>query len=206
MPNRRIHDKLLERTDVALFQPTAKPTPTRRRVDPRLTKVMAAPRPAALSADAIRTALAGLAPRIADRLKQALASWQPGAATVLSAKTPVIPGWGNIDGWNVLAYNPTTPALYFDYGADHAAGGLEIWLESLEPAGVYLVEISLSVLGGSIRVGASDAPHVISPAQGLDHKILVTIVDPTYDRSLITLSPLEVDSWAFFEARLSRLA
>ena len=84
-------------------------------------------------------------------------------------------------------------------------GNLEIWLENLETSGTYMMEISCSVYNGELKVGASDAPHVLMPAQGQDHRIWVVIQEPTYDMSLVSLNGQKVDNWCFYDARVWRL-
>lgn len=215
MPSRRIETKTtkraksartIKRFEMAELSGRVKAVAAPLELSAAQAKLREAKAPAPLRAEELERAALTLSPEVQARLK-AVKSWALGEAVVLSPRTPVIEGKGHIDGWRIVAYHPTAPALYFDYDprTEFAIGGLNIWLDGLEPAGIYLVEISLSVLGGAIRVGASDAPHAISPAQGLDHKILVTIVEPGQAISLIGLEPIEVTSWAFFDARIARL-
>ncbi|MEZ4382423.1 MAG: hypothetical protein R3A79_13815 [Nannocystaceae bacterium] len=201
--------QLLERTDIAVYSPKERPQPARPKLTPKQRQLFAQPAPRRLDRAALTKAVATLSPALRERLKDVNA-WDDGKEVVLSARTPLVDGRGHLDAWGVLSFHPTGPSFHFDYSTTkkEAIGGVEIWLDGLESDGIYLVEISLAVIGGTIRVGASDAPHLLSPAQGLDHKILVTILDPTYDISLITLEPYSgsgVQAWTFYEARIRRI-
>ena len=209
MPRRRpliIKPRPLGRSDLATFSPKTQSSGHKVRLTPHQRKIQRRAPPTRLDDASIAKTLEQLSPAIRARLKKPQ-EWQSGDDIILSAKNPVIEGRGHLFGWSVISYGPTTPALYFDYSSTKKAaiGGLEIWLKNLDQSGIYFVEISLSVIGGGIRVGSSDAPNFVSPAQGLDHRVLVTIVDPTYDMTLISLSSEGAQSWAFFEARIRRL-
>ena len=206
-PLRLTRTKTLERTDIAVYSPKERAEAKRQRLSPQQRQLLAQPAPRRLDGAELSKALATLAPQIAERLKDRR-HWDDGEEVVLSARTPLIDGRGNIDAWQIIGFHPTGPGIHFNYSSTkkEAIGGVDIWLDGLESDGIYLVEISLAVLGGTMRVGASDAPHVLSPAQGIDHKILVTIMDPTYDISLITVEPESgVQAWSFYEARIRRI-
>jgi hypothetical protein len=206
-PLRLTRTKTLERTDIAVYSPKERAQAKRQRLSPKQRQLLAQPAPGRLDSADLSKALATLGPKIAERLKDA-GQWDDGEEVALSARTPLIDGRGHIDAWQIISFHPTGPGIHFNYSSTkkEAIGGVDIWLDGLESDGIYLVEISLAVLGGTMRVGASDAPHVLSPAQGLDHKILVTIMDPTYDISLITVEPESgVQAWTFYEARIRRI-
>lgn len=209
MPRRRLilrKSPTLSRDALATFSPKTRSDGHSPRLTAYQRKIQRREPPKRMDDAAIVTVLEQLSPKLRARLKSP-SEWQSGDDIILSAKTPVIDDRGHLFGWGIVSYGPTTPALYFDYSPTKkvAIGGLEIWLKNLDTSGIYFVEISLSVLGGGIRVGSSDAPHFVSPAQGIDHRVLVTIVDPTYDITLISLRPESVQSWGFFEARIRRL-
>jgi hypothetical protein len=124
--------------------------------------------------------------------------WERGDEYVLSARTPIIEGHGSLNGNQIQSYVPSHPALWFDY----QSGYLEIWLESLDTSGTYMVELRLAVHGGPVLIGASDAPNAELPAQGADHRAQIYITDLTSDISLITLRGDKTEFFGFYDATL----
>ncbi|MCA9693522.1 MAG: hypothetical protein R3A51_17130 [Nannocystaceae bacterium] len=127
--------------------------------------------------------------------------WTTGEEIVLSARTPVVEGRGHLLGWQVQSYVPTNPALYFDYGG----GGLEIWLEHLDTAGAYMVDIHLGAQG-TVMIGASDAPNYEMQGAGPDTHAYVYIQSPTYDLALVTMRGEKAEYLSFYEARVWRIS
>ncbi len=127
--------------------------------------------------------------------------WEKDEEIVLSARTPVHEKRGWLEGNQIQSYFPVQPVMWFKW----QSGKLYIWLENLDTAGTYMMEIRCSAYNGELRVGASDAPHAMMPAQGQDHRIWVVIDEPDYDLSLVTLDGDKVDNWCFYDARVWRI-
>jgi len=127
--------------------------------------------------------------------------WTKGEEVLLSARTPVHEGRGHIQGVQIQSYVPADPVIWFVW----QQGKIEIWLEQLDTSGTYMMEISCSAYTGELTVGASDAPHVVMPAQGEDHRIWVVIQEPNIDMSLVTVNGNKVNNWCFYDARVWRL-
>ena len=81
-----------------------------------------------------------------------------------------------------------------------------IWLETLDPEGLYVIELSLSVLDGAVEIGSSNGPCTRSAAQGIDHRVYMVVDRPALGAELLTLRPVAVRDWAFYEARVRRLS
>jgi hypothetical protein len=124
---------------------------------------------------------------------------------VLSAQTPAIAGKGELHSWAVHSEEPGHPALYFDREGELASGGLMFWLHGLDTCGRYVVELHLSVLEGAIEIGTSTGPCIISAAQGLDHRVRLVLDSPCFGAALLTLRPVAVRDWAFYELRVRAL-
>ncbi len=152
------------------------------------------------SSDVWRKAIGSLDKVIAEKLLKSR-FWEQGEEIVLSARTPVHENRGHIEGYQIQTYAPSQPAIWFVW----QSGKLYIWLNNLDQAGTYVMEIRCSAYNGSLHIGASDAPHMDMPAQGQDHRIWVVIDKPDYDMSLVTIEGYEVDNWCFYDARVWRV-
>ncbi|MCA9661501.1 MAG: hypothetical protein KC486_24385, partial [Myxococcales bacterium] len=97
-PLRLTRTKTLERTDIAVYSPKERAEAKRQRLSPQQRQLLAQPAPRRLDGAELSKALATLAPQIAERLKDRR-HWDDGEEVVLSARTPLIDGRGNIDAW-----------------------------------------------------------------------------------------------------------
>jgi hypothetical protein len=133
----------------------------------------------------------------------------PGDPSVsLRASVPWVKGlgWLNFIGnWHYWAEPPGDHADWVRAIAPSSAGKLEVWLTSLTPGQTYVLAIEVSCWGagpnGAFRIGASDATGFAVDAQPPD-QVLLVFFDPARPMSLVTVEPLDLESWTFHVATL----
>jgi len=85
---------------------------------------------------------------------------------------------------------------------------MEIWLKNVDPGGRYLVSIDVgcSAYGPNpaFKIGASDAAGGLVDAEPPD-QVLLAIIEPHTNLSLVTVKPHQLDSWIFHLVEVFRL-
>ncbi|MEZ4454484.1 MAG: hypothetical protein R3B09_33845 [Nannocystaceae bacterium] len=141
--------------------------------------------------------------------------WEREEEVVLSALEPVKPGRGHLVSTHVRGYYPTAPSLTYERD-DTWTGSppmLEVWLDGLDTAGIYIVELRVDCRGGALHLAASSADHADYPAGSFGESIDVVLVHPQPAApwltgpvmALLRLEPSAgVESWVFHYARIWR--
>ncbi len=130
---------------------------------------------------------------------------------VLRPSTPWVQdrGWLNFIGnWHYFSQPPGDNAGWVRAIAPSSAGMMEIWLTGLTPKSNYLVAIHVGCsVGGpdpGFKIGASDAAGQTVNAQPPE-QVLLVIISPDMETSLVTVQPQQLESWSFYKAEVAEL-